>query len=108
MKTFFGFLFSMVTFDYLPIDVLYDELTGTDEDAASEVLGDIGYDAISSVRNLGSVFVGLCLIPLGIIIMNINSLCTKRVTCCKKIEKKCKREKTVETKVKSKCQTVKA
>ena len=69
MKKFFGFIFKMVTFDYLPVDTVYDAWTEKEAEAATDALGDIGYDAISIVRNMGSVFVALVLIPIGIVIL---------------------------------------
>jgi hypothetical protein len=109
-SAFFGFLFTMVTFDFLPVDVIYDEFTGVEAEEASEVLGSIGYDSVSTIRNLGSVIVGLCIIPLGILFLKLKLIYTERYgPCCKKLKehKCCKGEKHIDDEeVKNKCQVL--
>lgn len=53
----FEVILELVTFDILPVDVVYDSAFGEPEELPNEDLVAAGYESDSSVRNMGSVFV---------------------------------------------------
>jgi hypothetical protein len=84
LTSFFAFIFEMVTYDFLPVDVIWDYLTGLPMKPPTEILGSIGYEDSSPVRNMGSVFIGLAIIPIGIVYLFLYAKIKSYFVCCNK------------------------
>ncbi len=56
-------LFSILTFDIVPPEVTFDKFTEMEPEAPKDDLEGAGYESTSPVRNLGSVFIYMILLP---------------------------------------------
>ena len=53
----YSYIFEATIFDIFPLDIVYDAITGTDiVEVPTEELELVGYDSVTAIRNIGSLF----------------------------------------------------
>ena len=78
MESFFGFLFPILAFDYIPMDDLYQLFEGPVYDPHNIHFEALGYESKQMIVNMGSVFI--VIVPT-LIFITAAMTCFKRNRC---------------------------
>jgi len=82
----FSYIFEATIFDVFPLEIFYDLITGVEiVDPPSAELETVGYDSVTAIRNIGSLFLIITFAYLMIVLLRLCSYCLEEDDApCKK------------------------